>query len=54
MLKDTWDFLKDLGGFINQQRNYWLIPLIVTLVSLGALIVFAQSSAIAPFIYTLF
>ncbi|MBR8834197.1 MAG: hypothetical protein DSM106950_09195 [Stigonema ocellatum SAG 48.90 = DSM 106950] len=54
MLKDTLDFLKDLGGFILQQKNYLLIPLIITLVSLGALIVFAQSSAIAPFIYTLF
>ncbi|CAD5966359.1 hypothetical protein PCC9214_03518 [Planktothrix tepida] len=54
MLKDTVDFLKDLGGFLKAQKNYWLIPLIVTLVFMGALIVFAQSSAIAPFIYTLF
>ncbi len=54
MLKDTLDFLKDIGGFIKEQKNYWLIPLIFTLVSLGALIVFAQSSALAPFIYTLF
>jgi hypothetical protein len=54
MLKDTLDFLKDIGGFIKEQKNYLLIPLIFTLVSLGALIVFAQSSAIAPFIYTLF
>lgn len=35
-------------------KKYWLIPLIVTLVILGGLIVFAQSSALAPFIYTLF
>ncbi|MCV3217368.1 DUF5989 family protein [Plectonema radiosum NIES-515] len=54
MLKDTVDFLKDLGGFVKERQNYLLIPLIITLVSLGALIVFAQSSAIAPFIYTLF
>ena len=54
MLKDTLDFLKDIGGFIKEQTNYLLSPLIFTLVSLGALIVFAQSSAIAPFIYTLF
>jgi hypothetical protein len=54
MLKDTLDFLKDLGGFIKERQNYWLIPLVVTLVSLGALVVLAQSSAIAPFIYTLF
>ena len=54
MLKDNLEFLKDLSAFIKQQQKYWLIPLIVTLVILGGLIVFAQSSALAPFIYTLF
>jgi multidrug resistance protein, MATE family len=52
--KGTWDFLKDTGEFIKEQKKYWLIPLIFALVSLGALTVFTQSSAIAPFIYAFF
>lgn len=48
------DLLKDLWGFLNERKKYWLAPLIITLVLLGALIVFTQGSAIAPFIYTLF
>lgn len=54
MLKDNLEFLKDLSAFIKQPQKYWLIPLMVTPVILGGLIVFAQSSALAPFIYTLF
>ena len=37
-----------------QNKRWWLIPMLVGLFLLGALIVLAQSSAIAPFIYTLF
>jgi len=37
-----------------QNKRWWLVPMILTLFLLGALIVLAQSSAIAPFIYTLF
>ncbi|ACK67422.1 conserved hypothetical protein [Rippkaea orientalis PCC 8801] len=48
------DLLKDLWGFLKERKKYWLAPLIITLVLLGALIVFTQGSAIAPFIYTLF
>jgi hypothetical protein len=48
------DFLKDLWGFLNSRKKFWLLPLIVVMVMLGALIVFAGGSAIAPFIYTLF
>lgn len=54
MLESTLDFLKDLWGFLNERKKYWLAPLIITLVLLGALIIFTQGSAIAPFIYTLF
>ncbi len=49
-----WDLLKDVWGFLDERQKYWLFPLIITLVLLGALIVFTQGSAIAPFIYTLF
>lgn len=49
-----WDLLKDLAGFMRQRKKFWLAPLIVVMLLLGALIVFGQGSAIAPFIYTLF
>jgi hypothetical protein len=48
------DFLKDLWGFLKVRKKFWLLPLIVIMLLLGVLIVFAGSSAIAPFIYTLF
>ncbi len=48
------DLLKDLWAFMRQRKKFWLLPIIVLMVLLGALLVFAQGSAIAPFIYTLF
>ncbi|MBE9116974.1 hypothetical protein IQ249_13795 [Lusitaniella coriacea LEGE 07157] len=54
MLEGIIDLLQDLWGFLKERKKYWLAPLILTLVLLGALIVFTQGSAIAPFIYTLF
>ncbi|MDY6807073.1 MAG: DUF5989 family protein [Cyanobacteriota bacterium] len=54
MFEATLDFLKDLWGFMRERKKYWLLPLVITLVLLGALIVVSQGSVIAPFIYTLF
>ncbi|MEP7277403.1 MAG: DUF5989 family protein [Bacteroidota bacterium] len=48
------DFVKDLWRFLMARKKWWLAPLIITLVILGALIVLGGTSAIAPFIYTLF
>ena len=48
------DLLKDLWGFMADRKKFWLAPIIVILLLLGALVVFGQGSAIAPFIYTLF
>jgi len=48
------DLLKDLWDFMRERKKYWLLPLIITLVLLGALVVLSQGSVIAPFIYTLF
>lgn len=48
------DLLKDLWSFMRVRKKFWLGPIIVVMLLLGALIVFAQGSAIAPFIYTLF
>jgi hypothetical protein len=44
----------ELFGFFTGNKRWWILPMIFTLFLLGALIVVAQSSAIAPFIYTLF
>jgi hypothetical protein len=48
------DLLIDLWGFMRARKKFWLAPIILVLVLLGGLIVFAQGSAVAPFIYTLF
>lgn len=48
------DFLQDLWGFMRVRKKFWLAPIIIVMVLLGALIVLAQGSAVAPFIYTLF
>lgn len=48
------ELLGDLWGFLNERKKFWLLPLIVTLVLLGALVVLTHGSALAPFIYTLF
>ncbi len=48
------DFLKDLWGFLKVRKKFWLLPLILTLLLFGVLIVFSSGSAVAPFIYTLF
>ena len=48
------EFLKDLWDFMRERKKFWMAPIIIVLVLLSILIVFAQGSAIAPFIYTLF
>jgi hypothetical protein len=48
------DFMKDLWDFMRVRKKFWMAPIIIVLVLLGMLIVLAQGSAIAPFIYTLF
>jgi hypothetical protein len=47
-------FLKDLWMFLRERKKFWLAPVIIVLILLGAIIVFGGGSAIAPFIYTLF
>jgi hypothetical protein len=48
------DFLSDLWAFMRERKKFWLAPIILVMILLGALIVFAQGSSLAPFIYTLF
>ena len=40
--------------FLREQKKFWLLPIILVLCLLGMLVVFSQSSAVAPFIYTMF
>lgn len=47
-------FLKELWAFMRARKKYWLMPILFMMVILGFLIVMAQGSAVAPFIYTLF
>ena len=48
------DFVLQLWRFVGARRKYWLLPIIIISVVLGGLLVLAQGSAVAPFIYTLF
>jgi hypothetical protein len=46
--------LTEFVQFLRHEKKYWLVPIVIVFVLFGLLIVFSQSSAIAPFIYTLF
>ena len=48
------DFLKELLIFLNSRKKLWLSPIIILMMILGGLLVLAQGSVVAPFIYTLF
>jgi hypothetical protein len=48
------ELLVELWAFLKQRKKFWLLPIIVIMGLFGALIIFAQGSALAPFIYTLF
>jgi hypothetical protein len=47
-------FIKELWAFLRTRRKFWLWPIVIVMALLGVLIVLAQGSAVAPFIYTLF
>jgi hypothetical protein len=46
--------IRELLQLLREEKNYWLVPIMVVFALFGLLIVFAQTSAVAPFIYTLF
>ena len=48
------ELLKDLLGYLKVRKKFWLLPLIIVLLLIGLLVVLSSSSAIAPFIYTIF
>ena len=46
--------LRELWSFMRVRKKWWLLPLVLIMLGVGLLIAFAQGSALAPFIYTLF
>ena len=44
----------ELWAFMRERKKFWLLPVIVVMVVVGSLLIFAQGSALAPFIYTIF
>jgi hypothetical protein len=48
------ELVGDLWEFLRVRKKYWLAPLIITIVLMGALLVFTQGSVVAPFIYSIF
>lgn len=48
------DFLIELWTFLRSRKKLWLLPITIVMLLLGGLLILAQGSAIAPFIYTLF
>lgn len=50
----TFGLAREFWAFMRVRKKWWLLPIIVVMVLVGALLVFAQGSALAPFIYTIF
>jgi hypothetical protein len=46
-----WRVVTDFAAFLKQEKRWWLTPLIIVLVALGAIIVFGSGSVLAPFMY---
>lgn len=46
--------MKEFWLFMKERKKFWLLPILIVMVLVGALLVFAQGSALAPFIYTIF
>ena len=49
-----WSMLSEIWGLLRTRKKLWLLPIIVVMLLFSFLLVFAQSSALAPFIYTIF
>lgn len=48
------ELLRELWAFMKVRKKWWLLPIILVMLGVGSLLVFAQGSALAPFIYTIF
>lgn len=48
------EFIRELWQFLAQRKKLWMVPIVLIVLAVGGLLVIAEGSAIAPFIYTLF
>jgi hypothetical protein len=46
--------LVELWGFMRERKKWWLLPVVMVMLVVGSLLILAQGSALAPFIYTIF
>ena len=54
MAKQRRGLVREFVDFLSARKKWWLAPIIIVMVLVGSLLVFAQGSALAPFIYTIF
>ena len=48
------ELVLEIWAFLKERKKFWLLPIVVVLAAFASLMIFAQGSALAPFIYTLF
>jgi len=48
------DFIKEIWAFLRKRKKLWLAPIVIIMLLIGGLLILAQGSVVAPFIYTLF
>ena len=53
-MDDFFEILRDVWDYLKVRKKYWLAPLIITTLLMGALLIFTQGSVVAPFIYSIF
>ncbi len=53
-MNEKFKLAQEVLEFLTASRKLWLLPLLLAMLAIGGLLVFAQTSALAPFIYTLF
>lgn len=49
-----WGMAREIWAFMRARKKWWLLPIIIIMALVGALIIFAQGSVLAPFIYVIF
>jgi len=54
LIHGRFSITSELWAFMRVRKKWWLFPIIVTMLLVGLLLIFAQGSALAPFIYTIF
>jgi hypothetical protein len=48
------EFARELFAYMGARKKWWLLPILLTLLVFGGLLILAQGSAVAPFVYTVF